>query len=530
MVGARWAVDNSQETAGDSASWYYGARFLEEVLFDTILAIDMGSPTFLLGAKGSGKTTLARQAAHRLRSRYHVAWLEGYPKLNLGQVTDACRRNFDPKTWEGLERGRAGAIQPSGRPSDNLLIVEHAEAISPRFLEQLVAVSNGCEKTMPSHRILLTGDLALGSLIGVSHLQNNWGPPVALRLSAWPDEAVAPFLRHRLSCAGAAPSDVLTDAALAHIADAAGGNPQRMLELARDELQQLRRIGNADHDIDSSVAPPLMRSPKSEPSWVVSFDEPRQSVPSQPPARRRARAAVVAMAGFAVAGVLAVWSFEQTRPAAVAPAIDTHPAMVLAVAATAPTPVVPPEPAAVELHPPAPAGRTDPIPSVATESEATAPLAPAPLPPSPPEPEPEPAVAKAPPAILPPVEPEPAPTTTAPTVTATIQAPPPAAPPPAAEARPAPSQNAINDLIDRGNVLMRAGDFAAARLFYVQAARAGSGKANTAVAWTYDPLVLDRMGVISNHGDSAKAIEWYRRALALGDETAAEPLRRLSGP
>jgi type II secretory pathway predicted ATPase ExeA/outer membrane biosynthesis protein TonB len=530
MVGARWAVENSQGMAGDSASWYYGARFLEEVLFDTILAIDMGSPTFLLGPKGSGKTTLARQAALRLRSRYHVAWLEGYPKLNLGQVTDACRRNFDPKTWEGVARGRTGAIQAGTRPSDNLLIVEHAEAISPRFLEQLVAVSNGCEKTMPSHRILLTGDVALGSLIGVSHLQNNWGPPVALRLSAWPDEAVAPFLRHRLSCAGAAPSDVLTDATLAHIANAAGGNPQRMLELARDELQQLRRV-NADRDIDSSIAPPLMRSPNNDLSWVVSFDEPRKSMPPQPPARRRARAAMVALTGFAVAGALAVWSFERTRPPGVPSAADTHPAVVLAVTATAPVSVAPPEPAAVELHPPAPAERIDPVPSIAEESEVAAPLAPLPTPPPPPEPEQP--VATAAPAAPPVAEPEPPPlpaaTVAAPTVTATIQAPP-AAPPPAEDARPTLSPSAINDLIDRGNVLLRAGDFAAARLFYVQAARAGSGKANTAVAWTYDPLVLDHMGVISNHGDTAKAIEWYRRALALGDEAAAEPLRRLSGP
>jgi TPR repeat protein len=77
--------------------------------------------------------------------------------------------------------------------------------------------------------------------------------------------------------------------------------------------------------------------------------------------------------------------------------------------------------------------------------------------------------------------------------------------------------------------LLRIGDFAAARLFYLQAARTGSAKAATAVAWTYDPQVLDRMGVVGNHGDPAKAIEWYRKALELGDEAAAEPLHRLSG-
>ena len=520
MVEAHWAVDNLQADTDRSADWFYGARFLEEVLFDAILAIDMGSPTFLLGAKGSGKTTLVRQAATRLRGRYHIAWLEGYPKLGLGQVTEVCRRDFDPEAWQEVATWRPGAAQIGRRPSDNLLIVEHAEAISPQFLEQLVAVSNGWEMTMPSHRILLTGDVALGSLIGVSHLHNNWGAPVVLRLPAWPDEAVAPFLRHRLSCAGATSSELLTDAALAHIIDAAGGSPRRMLELAKGELQRSRPIGDADLDIELSTAPPPMQLSKSEPSWVVPLHEPGKSVRS-PSTRWSAPATIAAVAGFVVAGVLAVLGFEQTHPVGLAPTVTSHPATALADAAPPPSAIAPSEPAAVELHPPAPAARPEPIPTPPTESAVAAAPAPAP-PPSPPEPQPPPeqAVAKAPPAAPPPLPgvQEPAPAMQAPSV----------APAPVASARPAPSQSEINELIDRGNILLQAGDFAAARLFYVQAARAGSGKANTAVAWTYDPLVLNHMGVISNRGDPAKAIEWYRRALALGDETAAEPLRRLS--
>lgn len=514
MVEAHWAVDNSHAATDRSADWFYGARFLEEVLFDAILAIDMGSPTFLLGAKGSGKTTLVQQAAARLRGRYHIAWLEGYPKLGLGQVTEVCRRDFDPEAWRDMATWRPGAVQIGRRPSDNLLIVEHADVISPQFLEQLVAVSNGWEMTMPSHRILLTGDIALGSLIGVSHLHNNWGAPVVLRLPAWPDEAVAPFLRHRLSCAGATSSELLTDAALAHIINAAGGSPRRMLELAKGELQRSRPSGEADLDIELSTAPPPMQLSKTEPSWVVPLHEPGKSVWS-PPTRWSAPATIAAVAGFVVAGVLAVLGFEQTHPVGLAPTVISHPAATIADAAPPPSPVAPSEPAAVELHPQAPAARTEATPSPPAENEVAAAPAPTPSPP-----EPEQAVAKAPPAApapLPGVQ-EPAPA---------MQAPP-TAPASAASARPAPSQSEINELIDRGNTLLQAGDFAAARLFYIQAARAGSGKANTAVAWTYDPLVLDHMGVISNRGDPVKAIEWYRRALALGDETAAEPLRRLS--
>jgi TPR repeat protein len=95
---------------------------------------------------------------------------------------------------------------------------------------------------------------------------------------------------------------------------------------------------------------------------------------------------------------------------------------------------------------------------------------------------------------------------------------------------PVPSQAALDAMVERGNVLLRTGDFASARLFYIQAARAGSARATTAAAWTYDPVVLEAMGVIGDHGDPAKALELYRQALALGDASAAEPIRRLSKP
>lgn len=155
------------------------------------------------------------------------------------------------------------------------------------------------------------------------------------------------------------------------------------------------------------------------------------------------------------------------------------------------------------------------MPSAAVEAE--------PVPAKPPIPPPvEPATATA-----STIKPEPKPVLAAPSATPQpTQAVSPLPPGPATTL----SKIEIEAIIERGNVLLRTGDFASARLFYVQAARAGSAKAMTAVAWTYDPLMLARMGIIGNHGEPAKALELYRQAVALGDDSAIEPVRRLSAP
>jgi TPR repeat protein len=103
----------------------------------------------------------------------------------------------------------------------------------------------------------------------------------------------------------------------------------------------------------------------------------------------------------------------------------------------------------------------------------------------------------------------------------------PVAPPTLAEEE---SAISIGTLVARGDDLMSGGDFAAARLFYLQAARAGNAKAATAVARTYDPLALERAGVVGARGEPAKAAEWYRKAVDMGDTAAAAPLRRLAPP
>jgi hypothetical protein len=83
-------------------------------------------------------------------------------------------------------------------------------------------------------------------------------------------------------------------------------------------------------------------------------------------------------------------------------------------------------------------------------------------------------------------------------------------------------------LVARGDILLRAGDIASARLFYERAADDGDGHAALRVGATFDPTFLASVGFRNMSGDPAKALFWYRRALGLGAGEAQYYLNRIN--
>jgi TPR repeat protein len=82
-------------------------------------------------------------------------------------------------------------------------------------------------------------------------------------------------------------------------------------------------------------------------------------------------------------------------------------------------------------------------------------------------------------------------------------------------------------LLRRGEALLAGGDISAARSFFERAAAAGNANAARAMAETYDPRVLAGLGVRGLVPDRAAALEWYRRAAALGAPDAAARIAAL---
>ena len=77
-------------------------------------------------------------------------------------------------------------------------------------------------------------------------------------------------------------------------------------------------------------------------------------------------------------------------------------------------------------------------------------------------------------------------------------------------------------LLKRGQDSLKNGDLVAARLLLQRAAAAGSADGAFALAQTFDPAVIARLGAVGVVPDAAKAREWYQKAAHLGSGLAAQ--------
>ena len=105
-----------------------------------------------------------------------------------------------------------------------------------------------------------------------------------------------------------------------------------------------------------------------------------------------------------------------------------------------------------------------------------------------------------------------------------IAAPAPASTPPVR----ALDEETIALLMQHGEQLVEAGDFASARTLFQRAAEAGDAAAATALGATYDAVVLARMGAAGIAADIEKARFWYEKALRLGSSEARRRLELLA--
>ena len=88
--------------------------------------------------------------------------------------------------------------------------------------------------------------------------------------------------------------------------------------------------------------------------------------------------------------------------------------------------------------------------------------------------------------------------------------------------------NEIASALARGVALIASGDLAAARLVLRRAADAGDARSAMTLAETYDPAILEKLGVHGVVPDLAKARGWYEKARQFGATEAAQRLELLA--
>jgi TPR repeat protein len=88
--------------------------------------------------------------------------------------------------------------------------------------------------------------------------------------------------------------------------------------------------------------------------------------------------------------------------------------------------------------------------------------------------------------------------------------------------------NEIASSLRRGDDLIASGDLAAARLVLRRAANAGDAHAAMTLAGTYDPVILEKLGVHGFVPDVAMARVWYEKAKKFGSAEAPQRLELLA--
>ena len=83
-------------------------------------------------------------------------------------------------------------------------------------------------------------------------------------------------------------------------------------------------------------------------------------------------------------------------------------------------------------------------------------------------------------------------------------------------------------LVRRGESLISSGDLAAARLMLQRAAEGGDVHAALALASTYDPNTIKKLGIQGLAADEAMARLWYERAAQFGSPEAPQRLQQLA--
>jgi hypothetical protein len=120
-------------------------------------------------------------------------------------------------------------------------------------------------------------------------------------------------------------------------------------------------------------------------------------------------------------------------------------------------------------------------------------------------------------------------------MTAVRSPPPPAAPVPPVTPDDAPAGKALRPLdpeviallIKEAEKHISTGDVVTARIVFGRAAEAGDATAALALAATYDPMMLAKLGVMGMGADLEKARAWYRMAESFGSVEAKQRLRSL---
>jgi type II secretory pathway predicted ATPase ExeA len=235
------------------------------------------SIALLLGPKGSGKTTAARELGDTLSGANAVAIIGGI-RLNAGTLLSELLSQYGyvvelDEPEELLRTVATYAIEQLDEGGSPVVIVEDAERMYPSGLRALDALAAMRHRSKPLLRIVLTGQETLKRLIAsrqLAHVAQRVDCEYTFKPMTLKESMI--YLHSRLEACGVRPPDSVFPVNVCdHLHAASGGWPGKLNALAVEAIESASEFPVSLADLGEVELPEL---PYHEPERVPELTDP----------------------------------------------------------------------------------------------------------------------------------------------------------------------------------------------------------------------------------------------------------------
>lgn len=312
-----------------------------------------GGFVLLTGEIGAGKTTVCRCFLEQIPENCRVAYIFN-PKLTVGDLLKTICHEFQlevrhegigPATIKDyLDPLNEYLLRSHAAGKRNVLIIDEAQNLTPHVLEQLRLLTNLETNERKLLQIVLIGQPELRTVLARPELEQLAQRVIArFHLGALSAAETRQYVRHRMEVAGLRGPLPFTNEALARVHAITRGVPRRINLLCDRALlgayaTDSRQIGPAMVDKAASEVFDMPATRSAPPPVRTLASRPWQTL------------ALGALAGAALAAVVAAVLWQQRAPSHTPPSLPPNPA----------TGSVPDAPTPAPAHP-----QSQPLPAVA---------------------------------------------------------------------------------------------------------------------------------------------------------------------
>ncbi len=230
------------------------------------------------GEGGSGKTTVLDTALQALGDRVRVtrARCEQDEPLDLASLLEnALGKESGSLRTHDIDAVFEALVQAANGSKHRVLVLDHAELISPDVLDYLLLLSTLSGPNKPLLQVVLVGPPGLVDGLR-PEIADSIRAGAHASVQALSEQEASRYLDYRLATGGASTKDILTEGAAVEIVRIGAGNPRRLDNILRDALS----LGAQRycHPIPASIVVEAEASPHSDDPLLAHRARSPQSV------------------------------------------------------------------------------------------------------------------------------------------------------------------------------------------------------------------------------------------------------------